>query len=248
MWRASAPRSTFTSPRAVRRVLALAVTAVLAVSMARAQSDDDALRARVQKLAQEVDLIEKRAELANGEAFYILVDPAQAKLRLMLKAAELREYDIQALEVGTPRVAFRTRNVGGGWSGRIWSQGALVPPRPDDREHIIPPDSTALADSTPAPVRIPLTPEEKYPVPHRYHVRYAGGLSLEVRPQQLDSTLTTWKRVATGLRVWTRDLPATLSREPEDTVRLRLVLEPEDAASLYRALPPDTRLLVLPTL
>jgi hypothetical protein len=31
-----------------------------------------------------------------------------------------------------------------------------------------------------------------------------------------------------------------------DTVRLRVVLNPKDAESLYRSLPPATRLLVLP--
>jgi hypothetical protein len=134
---------------------------------------------QVRALAQHVDVLEKRAELANGTSFYLLVDPAKKTIKLMLQGAVLREYHFEALEAGTPRIAFRTRDVGGGWLGRIWPQGTLVPARPDDRVEIIPPDAAALADTTPKPIVIPPTPEEKYPVPHRYHIRYAGGLSLE---------------------------------------------------------------------
>jgi hypothetical protein len=76
-------------------------------------------------------------------------------------------------------------------------------------------------------------------------VRYAGGLSLEVRPRELDDTVAMWERAVRGFQVWCRDLRAVFRWNPEDAVRLRLVMRPEDAASLYRALPPDTRLLVI---
>jgi hypothetical protein len=78
-------------------------------------------------------------------------------------------------------------------------------------------------------------------------VRYAGGLSLEVLPQQLDTSVKKSQRLRTTLAVWYHDFREALRREPEDTLRLRLVLEPENAASLYRALPPDTHLLVIPS-
>ena len=56
-----------------------------------------------------------------------------------------------------------------------------------------------------------------------------------------------WTRAQNGARVWYRDFVTALRREPEDSLRLRVVLRPEDAASLYRALPPDTCLLILPS-
>jgi len=210
----------------------------------RADGGDSEARRAVALLARDVDLLEKRVELASSENFYLLIDPAGGTLRLMLRGAVLRDYEILGLEVGTPQIAFRDRRLGSDWAGRVWSAGALVPARDRERLEIVPPDSTA-ADSTFTPV-LPPTPEEAYPVPGRYHVRYEGGLSLEVRPTELDSSVATWKRVVATTQVWARDLHAALQSRPEDVVRLRLVLRPEDAASLYRALPPDTRLLVLP--
>jgi hypothetical protein len=241
---ASARRSTFIE-RAAGVLLAAAVLVSPAGQRAGAADVSEADRAHLLGLVRDVDLLEKRNELASGDDFYLLLDTSKSKLMLMLKGAILRDYEFLGLEVGTPRVAFRSRNLVPGWQGVIWSEGNLVPGRPLEREEIVPPDSTALADSTKKFV-LPPTPEEKYPVPHRYHVRYAGGLSLEVRPQDLDNSVKRTTRMGSAVKVWYRDLRAAMAKEPEDTLRLRLVLRPEDAASLYRALPPQTRLLVLP--
>jgi hypothetical protein len=202
-------------------------------------------RAAVMSLSRDVDLLEKRLELATSNDFYVVVDPEQNKLVLMLKGAVLREYPIEGLQVGTPRVAFRTRHLADDWQGRIWTQGELVPTRDRERIEIIPPDSSTGVDSTRAFTPPPL-PEDLYPVPKRYRVRYDGGLSLEVRPQDLDESVTLLGRLSTAVHVWLRDVRTAVARNPEDTVRLRIVMQPEHAASFYRALPPSTRLLVLP--
>jgi hypothetical protein len=209
-----------------------------------ARGGDAPVRTAVLELAREVDELDKRLDLAAGADFYVLVHQDESKLALMLRGAVLREYPIEALQVGTPRVVFRNRHLADDWQGRIWTEGTLVPTRERERIEIIPPDAAAV-DSTRAFTPPPL-PEELYPVPKRYHVRFAGGLSIEVRPQELDSTVGLLGRLATGLHVWARDLRAALMRHPEDTVRLRIVMQPEHAASFYRALPPSTRMLVLP--
>jgi hypothetical protein len=201
-------------------------------------------RAALVDLARRVDLLEKRHALAASDSFYLLLDPAQSKLQLMLRGALLRDYTVLGLEVGAPRVAFRSRNLVTDWQGRIWQQGHLDPARDRERLEVLAPPDTVAADSVKSIV--PPTPEEAYPVPHRYHVRYAGGLSLEVRPRELDDSLPFLSRATSLLRVWYRDFRAAVRSEPEDRVRLRMVMRPEDAASLYRALPPETRLLVLP--
>lgn len=232
----------------------MAALAVLAASLllhgngraGGAQATDADARATLQHLAAEVGLLEKRAALASSDSFYLLLDLQNSRLVLQLRGAVLRDYRFEALEVGEPRVVFRPRHLAGEWQGRIWSAGNLVPARDRERIEIVPPDSTAVADST-QPFKLPPLPEEIYPVPDRYHVRYAGGLSLEVRPQQLDTSVKKSRRLRTTLAVWYHDLREAVRKEPEDTIRLRLVLRPEDAASLYRALPPDTHLLVLPT-
>ena len=199
----------------------------------------------VTSAAQQIDLLEKRVELATGDQFYVVVDPNANKLVLMLHGAILRDYPIEALQVGTPRVLFRQRHLADHWQGRIWTEGALVPARELDRIEIVPPDSTK-ADSVQA-FKPPPLPEEMYPVPARYHVRYTGGLSIEVRPHELDAQSVKWsQRVRNSAGAWYRDLRAAMAENPEDVVRLRIVMQPEHAASFYRALPPSTRLLVLP--
>jgi hypothetical protein len=207
-------------------------------------TDADARQA-LQRQAVAVDLLEKRASLATSDSFYLLLDLQNSRLVLQLQSAVLRDYKYEALEVGEPRVVFRPRHLAGEWQGRIWAAGNLVPARDRERTEIVPPDSTAAADST-QPFKLPPLPEEAYPVPARYHVRYAGGLSLEVRPQELDTSVKKTRRLQSSFAGWYHDLREALQKEPEDTIRLRLVLRPEDAASLYRALPPDTHLLVLP--
>jgi hypothetical protein len=244
----SARRSTFTERRWARRAAIATTTLTLAAIVCWvphvARGGDAPVRTAVLELSREVDELDKRLELATGSDFYVLVHQDQRKLSLMLRGAVLREYPIEALQVGSPRVVFRNRHLADDWQGRIWTEGTLVPTRDRERIEIIPPDSTAV-DSTRTFTPPPL-PEELYPVPKRYRVRFAGGLSIEVRPHELDSTIGLWGRLANGMHVWARDVRAALRRTPEDTVRLRIVMQPEHAASFYRALPPSTRMLVLP--
>jgi hypothetical protein len=202
------------------------------------------LRADAEKTMREVELLRQRVELATGDAFYLLLDPAAGNLRLMLKGAILQDYPIVGIEVGQPRVGFIDRGLPAAWEGRIWSKGSLDPQRDIDRVEVeIPPPGQ---DEPITPPVIPPTPEEKYPIPSRYRIRYEGGLSLEVRPRQMDEKATAWERTKAAWSVWWNDARAVLDHSPHDALRLRLVLRPEDADSLYRALPPDTRLLIVP--
>jgi hypothetical protein len=220
---------------------------LLIAAPAGAKDDVPDAKQEVAALVRDNAALEKRVELANGNQFYLLLDPAAGTLKLMLQGAVLRDYSVQGLEVGSPRVAFRSRNLEAGWTGRIWSQGNLDPARDREREHVQIPDSTLVtADSVAPKLKMPLLPEEIYVVPHRYHVRYEGGLSLEVRPMDLDESASFWKRTRAGIAAWFHDCRAAVAKHPEDVVRVRLILAPLDAASLYRALPPDTRLFVLP--
>jgi hypothetical protein len=127
----------------------------------------------------------------------------------------------------------------------VWSHGELDPPRQIDRLVIeaAPPSKDNAEPETPP---IPKTPEEMYPVPPRYHVRFDQGRSIEVRPLDIDRQAGRWAR----LRVWWtakwHDVAAALRHRDSDGVRIRLALEPKEAASLYRSLPPAVRLIILP--
>jgi hypothetical protein len=196
------------------------------------------------RLSIQNDLLQKQLDLAKAKEFYLLLDPQAKTLTLMYHAALLQQYKVEGLEIGVPRVVYRPRTDVSHWEGRVWDKGALDPARELDRVEMQAPPPTK--EGTEIEVQVPQTPEEKYPVPPRYHIRFSGGLSIEVRPPGSDADLGFWARVARGFRSWWSDAKAASSSEPTDTIRLHVVLSKKDAESLYRALPPDTRLLVLP--
>jgi hypothetical protein len=196
------------------------------------------------RLALQNDLLQKQLDLAKGKEFYLLLDPQAQSLTLMYRAALLQQYRVESLEVGVPRVVYRTRADVSRWEARIWEKGSLDPARELDRVEMQAPPPTR--EGIEIEVKVPQTPEEKYPVPPRYHIRFAGGLSIEVRPPNTDTKQGFWARIVAGWSTWWEDARAASRSEPTDTVRLHVVMSKKDAESLYRALPPDTKLLVLP--
>ena len=216
------------------------------IAVAAAPSAPAPKPADLTRLSQQNELLKHQLDLAKAKEFYILLDPRAQKLTLMYRAALLQQYKVEALEVGLPRIAYRTRSGSSRWEGRIWEKGALDPARALDRVEVQAPPPTK--EGTEVPVQIPPTPEEKYPVPARYHIRFAGGLSLEVRPPGSDEKRGFWSRLGHSFSTWWADARTAASPAPADTVRLHVVMSKQDAESLYRALPPDTKLLVLPRL
>ena len=212
---------------------------ILAAATAAAPSADELAR-----VAASNDLLTKQVALAKGKEFYLLLDPSEQTLHLMLKGALLQQYHVSGLEIGVPRVLYRTRAESQDWEGRVWEGGTLDPARGLDRVEVQAPPPTA--EGTEIEIKVPPTPEEKYPVPPRYHIRFVGGLSIEVRPPGTESKKGFWARLTSGFGAWWADASAAAGGSPTDTVRLHVVLSKEDAASLYRALPPATKLLVLP--
>jgi hypothetical protein len=190
-------------------------------------------------------LLQRQLELAAGKEFYLVLDPSAGTLSLMLKGARLQRFSVRGLQVGHPRVSWV-----GVWDPRhvedvTWSQGELDPARQLDRLVIqaAPPGKDGA--EPPAPP-IPPTPEELYPVPSRYHIRFADGLSMEIRPREADATVGLWTRArASSAEKW-HDIVSAVRSRGRDAIRLRMVLDPKDAQSLYRSLPPAVRLLVLP--
>ena len=104
----------------------------------------------------------------------------------MLKGAELRRFPVLGLQVGYPRVFWASRRDQQRWQGVIWSTGELDPPRAIDRL-VINAEAPGKGEKEPEAPPIPKTAEELYPVPVRYHIRFAGGLSVEIRPREADA-------------------------------------------------------------
>lgn len=212
-----------------------------AIAAAPQQSD---LAGTVVRLARENVALEKEIELAGDKPFYLVLDPAGPDLTLRLRGAELRRYPVLALSVGVPRVAFIRRGGQAAWQNAIFSGGRLDPPRELDRLQVVPPPADATGEAVKAV--IPPTPEEAYPVPLRYHIRFDKGPSLEIRPREADAT-SRWARVSTWWGARWRDTLAALAPPDDEVVRIRIALAPQDAYMLYRSLPPGARLLVKAT-
>jgi hypothetical protein len=189
------------------------------------------------RLSRENARLKRQVEVASGKEFYLVLDTAASKLRLMLRGAMLREYALARVEVGRPRVLFLDRGGESRWWEPIWSAGRLEPGRERERLEIPVPEP----GSEPTEPFVPPEPDED-PVPERYFVRFAGGLALEVLPtdREVDSG---WRRL---VRTPSRRLADVVAAVTGTTApRLRVVLSHEDAGALYRSLPPDTKLLVL---
>jgi hypothetical protein len=228
-------------------VIVAAVAALSAAACGRPDSapqgeDSAAKAARLQRLT---GLLQQQVELASAKDFYLVLDPAGSELTLMLSGAELQSYRVMGLQVGTPRVSWFGRRVDRPWQDVVWAHGELDPPREIDRLVFqAPPPKKDAAEPEPPPV--PPTPDEMYPVPSRYQVRFDEGRSIEVRPLDADREAGRFARFRAWWTAKWRDVAAALVRRDHDAVRLRIVLNPSDAASLYRSLPPAVRLIVLP--
>lgn len=206
-----------------------------------AAADPRAEAARLQRTNAQ---LQKQIELAAGKDFYLVLDPKTAGLTLMLKGAPLQRFTVLGLQVGHPRAGWVSRKDPRHVQSVIWSGGELDPPRQIDRLVIQAAEpGKDSPESTPPP--IPPTPEEMYPVPSRYHVRFADGLSVEILPREADKTVGRWAHfVAASAEKW-HDTLSALRSSGRDAIRLRITLDPKEAQSFYRSLPPAVRLIVL---
>ena len=237
-------------PHACLRTCLAAIVAAATVLSAAACGRDTATpqpedgAAKAAHLQRLNDLLQRQVELASGKDFYLVLDPAGSELTLMLSGAELQSYRVTGLQVGTPRVSWFGRRDARPWQDVVWAHGELDPPREIDRLVVQAPPPKKDAAEPEAPP-IPPTPEEMYPVPSRYQVRFDEGRSIEVRPLDADQKASGFARFGAWWSAKWHDVAAALVRKDRDAVRLRLVLSPKDAASLYRSLPPAVRLIVL---
>lgn len=218
--------------------LALVPAGAHAQRVAPPAAESDEARA----LAARNAALEALMALSKGPDFYLVLDTGEQTLRLMLRGAELRTYALLGVQVGLPRVGFVRRSAVRPWQGTVWMAGELDPPREMARRQIAAPPPGA--DEEPDPI-IPPTPEEAYPAPHQYHLEFPGGPALEVRPLDAAEDAGAWSRFAAWWVAYWGNFRDALATPRDERVRLRIALTPEDAGTLYRALPPNVSLLVI---
>ena len=241
------PRAHITTALLVACAAAAAIAAAVAVagcgnSQAPAPADD--ARSQIARLQRTTEHQQRLIELAGGKSFYLVLDPAASDLTLMLSGAELQRYPVLGLQVGRPRVGWISRRDARPWQDVIWSRGELDPQRQIDR--LVVQAAPAGKDEAEAEApQIPPTPEELYPVPSRYHVRFDEGRSIEIRPLDADKDAGRLARLRAWLATGWHDAVAAAFESDRDAVRIRIALNPKDAASLYRSLPPAVKLIIL---
>lgn len=211
------------------RLLAAAALCLLLSSCApggqgQPPGETDMLGAELASARRRTAVLEDEVELARRNDFYLVLDPAVPELILELRGAELRRYRVVKVELGRGRTAWVPRgDAKPPIAGVVRSGGEIVPPRRPRAAHSA----------------IPPTPEEAWPVPPRYEIRFDDGLSIDIRRE--DAEGSPWARFRSwcGSR-WNEAVAAAFRPGP----RLRLVMDTDDARSLYRALPPAVKLLV----
>jgi hypothetical protein len=204
------------------------------------------------ELQREVAQLRLERDVSAGKAFYLRLDVARQRLALMLQGVTLDDYATGALELGVPEVLFHARAPKAGWDALPITTGRLEPERQRDRIEVVAPAPTATAQPglaaapPPSPPPVPKSAAETVSVPSPYRVVFGEGVSLEVRSTTAGARNRSWLRRlvdALGLRV--SDLSSALAPGSRERVRLRVTLADEDAAALYRSLPPDVGLVVV---
>lgn len=175
---------------------------------------------------------------AGTDSFFLVLDPTAGTLQLVLGGVVMRTFPVSEVEVATPRRWGAAAKLPKDWHERVWTGARIDPPHPGARMEIVGPEvGTASGE-----VLVPPTPEEAIPVPSLYRVRFAEGLALEVTGGQAEQK---GELPPSELPVGLGEKWRMLRQGAPDLVRVRLRLQPEHYAEMYRSLPPGTDFVVL---
>jgi len=238
--------------RARRLVLPLAGALALgAIAVAAPPAPTRAEDPETARIRREVERLRSERDLASGKGFYLRLDAGRPSLALMLQGVTLDEYAASGLAWGLPEVLFVDRKPAADWDAAAFSKGRLEPERERDRLEVVAPPPASGASpgpeaASPTPPPSPKSAEESYSVPSPYRIVFAESVSLEVRSKgEGGRNRSAFRRLADVLSLRLSDLGTALGIGAKERVRLRVTLEAEDAASLYRSLPPDVGLVVV---
>ena len=227
---------------------ALALVAIAAAAPPAPTRADDSETAQVRR---EVERLRSERDLASGKSFYLRLDAGRPSLALMLQGVTLDEYAASGLAWGVPEVFFVDRKPAADWDAAAFSKGRLEPVRERDRLEVVAPPPASGASpgpeaASPSPPPPPKSAEELVSVPSPYRIVFAESVSLEVRSKgEGGRNRAAFRRFADALSLRLSDLGTAVGLGAKERVRLRVTLEAEDAASLYRSLPPDVGLVVV---
>ena len=176
----------------------------------------------------------RRVHQAESGQFYLVLDAGAPSLALALGGVTLLDLPVAGVTVHTPRVLYRRAAAPRGWQDATWIHGVLDPPLPV-ASVVPPPDGDTETAGAPPPL-----PDELVPAPGVFDIHFEGGLGLRVVTVD-DGVARTRGWAAAARERW-----RVLRGEAPDAVRVQLLMAPADAGRLYRALPPETSLIMTP--
>jgi hypothetical protein len=175
-------------------------------------------------------------DLASSDDFYLLLDPERRALRFQYKGNVLYEFAVARIQIGSRRGWWGRGSPPAGWADSVWTAGRLDPPR---KSRLVELDtSSETYEKQREATLIPPTPEEAYPAPPTWRVRYRGGLVLEFTSENGGDSAHRGPFRAFGR--WLGGLFRRGDRDGE-RLRLRITLTGKDADTFYRAIPDSTR-------
>lgn len=201
--------------------------------------------------------LQAHLDLAASEQFLLVLDEAKPVLSLSLGSVPLQHYAVLAVEKPQRRAFFRRLADATDPSGVAWRGGVQDPPRVRDRKELAfqqatdepadPADPVAEGDEDvpppqPEAPKIPPTPEEAVPAPASWVLRYEGGPELWIQGVVDGVVPPLPEALAAGRIALLRD--GWNGRVPP--ARLRILMPMAEAQALYRSLPPDVVLLIVP--
>lgn len=188
-------------------------------------------------VAPRVEFLRSLLELARSDVFYLVLDPDRRRIELRLRGAVLRDHRVIAATRPARRVALFWREEDLSWAARVHEHGRLEPGRSTDRYEV---EVRPGDPDSPLPeAHVPLPPEEAIPAPPTWLIQFDDGFDLEV----VSASAVGEDTITPG---WWDGLLQAVGLSRFHGTRLRIVLEDADAAALYRSLPPDIRLLIVP--
>jgi hypothetical protein len=215
------------------------VAALGAAAPADSRKPDDPETAR---LREKVERLRHERDLASGKGFYLRLDAGHGRLALMLQGVALDDYAAGDLEWGVPEVLFVDRRPGDDWDAAAFSKGRSSRARRDRVEVVAPAPGAGLRGAP------SLRPAEERrglagPSPHR---SCSPGSLPEVRAKGHGGrNRSIFQRSADAVSLRLSDLGTAVGLGAKERVRLLVTLEAEDAAALYRSIPPDVGLIVV---
>lgn len=201
------------------------------------------------------DALAAHLELAKEGGFALVIDEAEPAASLFLGGVPLHHYTVLAVERPIRRAFFLPLPSPPDPSARVWRGGIQDPERVRDRKELEYREAAAEdaaddevpaedADAAPAPEapKIPPTPEEAVPAPDAWCLRFADGPEvwfLGVGPEGQGM-------VPPELEVGRIDVLRDALKGRQVPSRMRILMPLDEAQALFRSLPPDIAVLVVP--